>query len=137
MVLSCDNSLPHLLTDDDIRAALVQMHSCLHSGGGCLLTLRDYEAEPRGRGLFKPYGVREENDKRYFLFQVWDFDGDVYDLSMFFVEEGNPPRTHVAHSKYYAIHPDHMATLLSEAGFQAVTRHDDWFYQPLLVGTKT
>jgi len=69
-VISCDNSIPHLLSDDDILAALREMHACLRSGGGCLLTMRDYDREERGKGIVKPYGVREVGDKCYLVFQV-------------------------------------------------------------------
>ena len=50
------------------------MTACLSAGGGCLITVRDYEREERGKNLVKPYGVRVENGKRYLLFQVWDFE---------------------------------------------------------------
>lgn len=50
LVLSCDNSLPHLLSDADILTALRQMHACLKPGGGCLITVRDYDMEERGGG---------------------------------------------------------------------------------------
>ena len=38
VVLSADNSLPHLLTGDDLLLALRQMHACLSVGGGCIIT---------------------------------------------------------------------------------------------------
>jgi hypothetical protein len=34
VVISCDNSLPHLLTDDDLLVALKEMLACLSAGGG-------------------------------------------------------------------------------------------------------
>jgi len=71
IVISCDNSLPHLLTDEDILTALREMFACLRPGGGCLITVRDYGCEPHGRNLLKPYGIREQGDNRYLVFQVW------------------------------------------------------------------
>ncbi|WP_345317282.1 class I SAM-dependent methyltransferase, partial [Ferrimonas gelatinilytica] len=61
VVLSADNSMPHLLTDEDILQALRGMYGQLNPGGGCLITVRDYEQVELGKGLVKPYGVREEN----------------------------------------------------------------------------
>lgn len=49
--------------------------------------MRDYDEELRGTNIVKLYGVRVENGKRYLAFQVWDFDGACYDLTMFMVEE--------------------------------------------------
>jgi len=39
-------------------------------------------------------------------------------------------------SRYYAISPCKVLTLMEEAGFAAVKRLDDVFYQPVLIGTK-
>src|SRR5262249_2083708 len=97
VVIACDNAIPHLLNDEDLLLALRQMYQCPRRGGGCLLTVRDYEKEERGTGLIKPYGVRDRDGKRTIIFQVWDFQGEVYDLSMYFiVDEGNDrPTSHV------------------------------------------
>lgn len=139
IVVSGDNSLPHLLTDRDLLAALGQMRDCLAEGGGCLVTVRDYEREERGRNLVKPYGVRVENGKRYLLFQVWDFEGEHYDFTFFFIEEdlaSQEVKTHAMRSRYYAISTDRLCGLMREAGFRNVRRIDGAFYQPVLVGTR-
>jgi SAM-dependent methyltransferase len=139
VVISCDNSLPHLLTDEDLLVALKQMIACLAPGGGCLITVRDYAREERGVNLVKPYGVRTENGKRYLLFQVWDFVGEHYDLTFYFVEEdlaSHVVQTHAMRSKYYAVSTDKLCDLMREAGFHDVRRIDGVFYQPVLVGTR-
>lgn len=140
VVLSCDNSLPHLLTDHDILAAMREMMACLSPGGGCVISVRDYASEERGKNLVKPYGVRTEHGKRYLLFQVWDFEGDHYDLGFYIVEEdlaSQQVKTHVMRSRYYAISAKELCQLMRQAGFQDVRRIDGAFYQPVLVGTKT
>jgi len=139
VVLSADNSLPHLLTDEDILLALGQMRACLSAGGGCIITVRDYEREERGKNLIKPYGVRVENGHRYLLFQVWDFDGEYYDLTFFFVEENlatQEVKTIAMRSKYYAISTRRLCELMQQAGLQNVRRVDGVFFQPVLVGTR-
>jgi len=73
------------------------------------------------------------------LFQVWNFEGDHYDLAFFFVEEDTETgkvHTRVMRSKYYAISTGSICTLLQDAGFKKVRRIDDRFYQPVIVGTK-
>ena len=139
VVVSGDNALPHLLTDEDILLALRQMTACLSEGGGCVITVRDYELEERGRNLLKPYGIRMANGYRYLLFQVWDFEGEHYDLTFFFVEENlatQEVRTHSMRSKYYAISASRLCDLMQEAGLRNVRRLDGVFFQPMLVGTK-
>jgi SAM-dependent methyltransferase len=138
-VICCDNSLPHLLTEDDVLAALKEMLACLSAGGGCIVTVRDYGCEARGRNLVKPYGVRVDSGKRYLLFQVWDFAGEHYDLSLFVVEEdlaSGEVQTHAMRSRYYAVSTSQLCELMREAGFQDVRRIDGAFYQPVLVGTR-
>ena len=37
VVISCDNSVPHLLSDEDILAAMHQFYLCTRPGGGCII----------------------------------------------------------------------------------------------------
>ena len=139
LVISCDNSITHLLTNDDVLLALIQMYQCTRRGGGCLLTVRDYDKEERGSGIVKLYGLREDKGTRFLIFQVWDFVGDIYDLSMYFIADdhrSSVPETQVMRSRYYAIGTDQLLGLMLEAGFRAVERLDGVFFQPVLVGTK-
>jgi SAM-dependent methyltransferase len=139
VVISGDNSITHLMNDDDLLRALRQMFACARPGGGCLLTVRDYDQEERGSGLVKPYGVREEGGKRYVIFQVWDFVEQVYDLAMYFVVDDRTSGelvTHVMRTKYNAVGTDHLLALMRQAGFTKVERLDGRFYQPALVGNR-
>ncbi|MDP2371381.1 class I SAM-dependent methyltransferase [Rhodoferax sp.] len=139
VVVCADNSLPHLLSNDEIRGALEQMYACAQPGGGCVITVRDYDAEPRGTGILKPYGVRIEGGKRYLPFQVWDFEGPFCNITFFFVEEelsSGAVRTHAMRSKYFAVSISVLLELMADVGFQNVRRLDDAFYQPVLIGTR-
>jgi SAM-dependent methyltransferase len=144
IVISCDNSIPHLLTDDDILSALKQMYFCLRSGGGCLITIRDYDREQRGgKNIIKPYGkAKIENDKRYVALQVWDFDeldAQHYDFTLYLIEDDLNSKeivTHAMRSRYYAISSEKLIKLMHDAGFENVTRLDEGFYQPVYVGTR-
>jgi SAM-dependent methyltransferase len=139
VVISADNSITHLLNDDDLLLVLQEMYACTRPGGGCFLTVRDYDREERGVGLVKPYGVREENGKRYVIFQVWDFVDRVYDLAMYVVVDDRTSgqlATHVMRTKYNAVGTDHLLALMGRAGFTRVERLDGRFYQPVLLGHK-
>jgi hypothetical protein len=127
------------LTDADLLLALRQLFQCSRKGGCCLLTVRDYEREERGRGLVKPYGVRTQDGQRYVIFQVWNFTGQIYDMAMYFVADdftSGELTTHVMRTRYNAISTDHLLSLMREAGFSSVERLDGPFYQPVLLGTR-
>jgi SAM-dependent methyltransferase len=138
LVIACDNAVPHLLTDLDLLAALQHCFACTRPGGGCLLTVRDYDREERAGTQVKPYGIRSEGNARYLVFQVWDFHGPIYDLAMYFVEDrgGVNCTTRVMRSRYYAIGTDALMALMRQGGFVQVERIDGRFYQPVLVGTR-
>ena len=138
LVMACDNAMPHLLTDDDILMAFQQFYACARPGAGCLITVRDYEAEEVTGRQMKLYGSREENGTTYLIFQRWECHGALYDLSMYVVEDTGGPdcRTHVMRSRYYAIGATRLMELMAEAGFENVVRFDNRFFQPVLVGTR-
>jgi SAM-dependent methyltransferase len=140
VVLCAGNSLPHLLNDEEILKALRSMYACLAPGDGCIITMRQYDQEERGTGLFKPYGVREENGRRFIIFQVWDFIGERYKFAMYFLEEHlqtGEVTTHVMRSEYYAISPEKVLDLMGRAGFKRRQRLDDGIKHPaILIGTR-
>jgi SAM-dependent methyltransferase len=138
VVLACDNAVPHLLNDADLLRAFEQMSACARPGGGCLITVRDYDREERAGVQVKPYGIRDVGGKRFVIFQVWEFHGPIYDLAMYFVEdEGGPScSTQVVRSKYYAVGTGKLLALMEQAGFRDVQRIDERFYQPVLLGKK-
>src|SRR5262249_12298721 len=138
LVIACDNAVPHLLSDAELLQAFEQMFACTRPGGGCLITVRDYDREERAGVQMKPYGARDVDGKRYLIFQVWDFDGPRYDLAMYFVEDqGGPSCTaQVVRSRYYAVGTGTLLALLEQAGFREVHRVDDRFYQPVLLGKR-
>ena len=138
VVLSCDNAVPHLLSDADIRAAFGQFYQCTRPGGLCLISVRDYAVMEREGIQVKLYGVRNEGDIRYVLLQTWEFHGEIYDLAMYFVEDrgGAECRTRAFRSRYYAVAIDHLVDLLHESGFEAVRRIDERFFQPVIVARR-
>jgi 2-polyprenyl-3-methyl-5-hydroxy-6-metoxy-1,4-benzoquinol methylase len=44
LVIACDNSIPHLLSDEEIRVAFREMYRCTSPSGGVLISVRDYDS---------------------------------------------------------------------------------------------
>jgi hypothetical protein len=114
------------------------MLKCIRPGGGCLISVRDYETEDLSKQQIKPYGIRQEGSVRWLIWQVWDPHESTYDVTMYFVEDQGHPRctTHVMRSKYYAITIPRLIELMTEAGFADVRRLDGRFFQPVVIGTR-
>ena len=139
VVISCDNSIPHLLSDDEIRTAFKQFYQCTRPGGGSLITVRDYEKEDLSEQQIKLYGIREDQDSRWLVWQVWDPEPLTYNVTMYMIEDRGESKceTHVVRSRYYAIRIPRLIELMTEAGFERVCRLDDVFFQPMLIGYKS
>jgi 2-polyprenyl-3-methyl-5-hydroxy-6-metoxy-1,4-benzoquinol methylase len=139
VVISCDNSLPHLLSDSDILRALKAMYACTKNGGSVIITVRDYDREPKTGCIWKPYGLRVSGGSHFVLYQVWDFDGAVYDFYWYLIEHNcgnhNPVVKKFA-GKFYAVSPSKIASLLQEAGYRGVERRDEKWFQPMILGKK-
>ena len=138
VVIACDNSVPHLLSDADILRAFEQFYRCTAPGGLCLISVRDYDAVERGQTQLHPHGVRQVDGTRYVLFQVWEWEGPLYHTTMYVIEhaDGAEPVVRATRATYYAVPISTLVQLLRQAGFGEVERIDGEFFQPVLVGRK-
>jgi SAM-dependent methyltransferase len=140
VVLSVDNSIPHLLSDDVIREALRNFYRCVRPGGITIVGLRDHSGQERSSPQLIPYGFRSDGGDRYFVVQTRDWDGDFYDVTMYFVRErrGVKPATVIAgSSRYYAVSIDRMVSLLEESSFIEIQRLEGVVVsQPVLVARR-
>lgn len=136
VVIACDNSVPHLLSDEEILGAIEQFFHCTTPGGVCLISVRDYEAMELDGMQLHPYGVSQEGSTRYLLFQVWEGKPPLYETTFYVVEhqEGAEPLARAVRSTYYAVPISRLMDLMERAGFTRVERLDGRFFQPVLIG---
>jgi len=138
-VIACDNSIPHLLTDTDLLACFRSCLRCLRPGGVAVFSVRDYAQIPRVTPDVRPYATHDLEAGRFLAVQVWDWDGDHYDLRIYLKLERHDGSctTEVIRSRYYAVTIDRLLALMQEAGFVGVQRLDDVLFQPVLLGTRS
>jgi SAM-dependent methyltransferase len=139
LVIACDNAIPHLLSEADILQAFEQFYACTTEGGGCIISVRDYENMERGGRKFYPRLVQEVPGSKLLIFDVWEFDGDYYDISLYFLEdrgEATAQAKIIRGGRYYCVTIPTLEGLLQKAGFKRVITLRDRFFQPLLVGLK-
>lgn len=140
VVISCDNSIPHLLSDSDILLAFKQFFQCTKEGGLCLVSVRDYAKMERvdGKKMF-PRTVHSIEDGQLVMLDIWDFEGDQYEITTYIIEDvgGAQASAHILHGgRYYCVGISTLERLFVEAGFQKVQTLMDRFFQPLIVASK-
>jgi SAM-dependent methyltransferase len=141
VVLACDNALPHLLSEDDIRCAFQECLRCLRPRGGCVISMRDYGMPPSpGAVETQDYGERMWSGRRCRLVQTRRWRGALYDVAFELVTNDATKEVvlRTPETTYFAIGVERMAVLMREAGFTGVRRIDGRLplFQPVLVGTR-
>ncbi len=142
VVLTCDNSLPHLLTDDDLHLAARNLRAKLRPGGLLLASIRDYDALRRDPPRATQPQVIDDTDGRRVVFQVWDWNdaGDGYTLTMFILrQQGGAWATSSYTATYRALLRAELTSILEAEGFTAVQWHmppDTGFYQPIITARR-
>ncbi len=139
VVLAFDNSLAHLLTDDDLCTALRQFLGALRPGGVFLCSVRDYDKVQRGEPATHSYGVREHHGERFRLRHEWSWDDPMHYRATFIVDRETPDGTVselCIRSEFYAVSTERLLELMRVAGFQGCRRIDTTIYQPILTGRR-
>lgn len=142
VVVSCDNSIPHLLHDTEIRQALDGMFARLVPGGLLVIGIRDYDALIQQRPQYTPPQLVDVDGSRSVLFQLWDWadDGSTYQLTMFILKQAGSEwetTTHV--STYRALLRSELERLAQEVGFADVIWHfpeETDHHQPLMTAAR-
>ena len=137
VVLSADNSLAHLLTEDDVRRAVGGMRRVVRNGGLLVLSAKDYgDARQTRRHATVPQ-VTDTDAGQVVTFQLWHWhDHNIYDFDhvQLLPTDGTwQVRVRRATSRAWAL--QELATLVRECGFRDVTWHgveQSHFFQPVL-----
>ncbi|MEX5300600.1 class I SAM-dependent methyltransferase [Kocuria sabuli] len=140
VVISCDNALPHLLTDEHLRRALRSVRACLRPAGLLLVSLRDYDALRMTRPDGVPISVHGDAGARHGSGQAWRWsaDAEYVDVELFtFTEDAAGSwRARSATTRCRALTRAALESLLQSAGFTAV----EWlmpevsgYYQPIVL----
>lgn len=142
VVISCDNSLPHLLTDDDLLLAAHNIRSRLRENGLFLASMRDYDRALRDRPAATMPSVTDTPEGRRIYFQAWDWadDGRTYTVHLFLVGESDGAwETHHQETSYRAVLREELVGILREAGFEGIAWHapeESGYYQPVVTARR-
>jgi len=140
VVLAFDNSLAHLLSDDDLLMAFQQFSAVLRQGGVFLGSVRDYDKVQRGEPATHVYGSRQFNGESYHLRQEWEWDEPTHYQGTFIIDRETPNgavRELCTTGQFYALSTERLLELMRKAGFRDCRRVDKMIYQPILTGRKS
>jgi SAM-dependent methyltransferase len=142
VVIACDNSVPHLLTNEEILQAFKQFYECTKPEGGCIITVRDYaqlQKKAHQKEMY-PRLVHSLENKQIVMFDVWNFyDANHYEITIYLIEDAGGSDVKVKAirgGKYYCVEIPVLERLFQKAGFREVTTLQDRYFQPLLVAVK-
>lgn len=142
VVLSCDNSVPHLLTDEDLQQAADGFRAKLRVGGLLLISMRDYDRIRAERPISQPPRVFDDRGGRRIVFQVWDWseDGAQYAVELFIMQrQADGWHTDSFTATYRALQRQELSAVLAQAGFVDVRWHmpeDTGYYQPIVTARR-
>ncbi len=127
-LLCLGNSLPHLLTPADLKAALADFAACLRRGGLLLIQNRNFDAVmARGERWMEPQARREGAIEWLFL-RFYDFQPDgtlTFNLATLRREEAGDWSQRVASTQLRPLLQAELVAALAEAGFAAAARYGD------------
>ncbi|MBY8880688.1 class I SAM-dependent methyltransferase [Actinacidiphila acidipaludis] len=142
VVLCADNSITHLLSRRDIRAALLGMRRVLRDGGLLVITVRAYDETRRTGPTATPPQVSETRDGRVITFQLWHWhdDGERYDLEhVQLIHAENTWQVRVRRATHWALTGRQLTEFVAEAGFTDIVWHSpatSGYYQPVLTARR-
>lgn len=140
VVLSADNSIPHLLNEDDLRQTANQLYTKVRPGGMLIITMRNYKELLKEKPTStKP---RTFDGGNRIVFQLWDWkeDGRTYTLHHFIMQKTKGVwKTKQYSTSYRALLQTELTSFLQEAGFSNISwrsPEESGYYQPVLLAWK-
>ena len=137
-VISMDNSLPHLTTDEELRSAATQIHSKLRAGGVFISSIRDYDSLLIQRPQVQGPSFYGEAENRRIVLQVWDWIDEFRYCFHLYITRRIAGEWETFHTSaiYRAFPKDELAAVLREVGFVDMTwipPAESGWYQPVLI----
>lgn len=139
IVICMDNALPHMLTPEDLKAAVGSIAGRVREGGMFVASIRDYDALLETRPTYSPPYIHETDRGRRVSFQTWKWEGDIYSLVQYIIDDGDALGVSRFACRYRATRREELTGLLRSAGFRQVKwllPEESGFYQPLMVAVK-
>ena len=127
------NSLPHLVSEHDLHAALNDFAACLRKGGMVFLQNRNFDAVMRQRERWMEPQSHVEGDEEWLFLRFYDYlpDGLVdFNILSLHRSDGNPWQQQVMTTRLRPLMHTELLSALTEAGFNDITAYGDMTGKP-------
>lgn len=139
IVIAMDNALPHMLSHDDLEAAVKSIVNQTTEGGIFVASIRDYDALLMEKPPYSPPYIHKTEKGQRVSFQTWNWEGDHYKLIQYIVDDQGALQISKFACEYRATRREELTNLLLEAGCREVRwkfPEETDFYQPIVVARK-
>lgn len=128
------NSLPHLLTDEEIESTIQTFFDLLRPGGVLVIGLRDFEMMLTHRPRFLPgFDHQDDNDTEFITFDIWEWeDGPpiIATQNLFIVRgQGKDYKTIKRTVQFRPLSTDELQVVLLEHHFEEIDQTSDRWEQ--------
>lgn len=140
-IITCDNSIPHLLTNELLYLALSNIYSKLNNSGLFICSIRDYDKLLNEKPTNTNPSIKKFDQLRTISFQIWDWSKDNTYCVNHFTLKGHDDnyQTYLRKTYYRAYQRDEISRVLSEVGFQNIIwlmPEESGYYQPIVIARK-
>lgn len=139
IVIAMDNALPHMLTANDLAAAIKSIVSQIAEGGIFVASIRDYDALLIDKPPYSPPYIHQTAKGQRVSFQTWNWNGDNYRLIQYIIDDEGNLQVSKFECEYRATRREEITNLLTGNGCSSVAwmfPNETGFYQPIVVARK-
>jgi glycine/sarcosine N-methyltransferase len=122
-IVTKGNSLPHLLTDDEIESALLIFYELLRPGGTLVIGMRDFDMFIHDRPRFLPGFINyAPDDTEFITFDIWEWEEGppiIATQNLFIIQgQGRDYSAIKRQVSYRPLSTDEVKVVLLELGFE-------------------
>ena len=139
IVIAMDNALPHVLTSENLEAAVRSIIGQIRAGGIFVASIRDYDSLLQEKPPYSPPYIHETAKGRRVSFQTWLWQEDNYHLTQYIIDDEDTLQISKFECEYRAVHREELTKLLLDSGCSEVNweyPEETGFYQPIVIARK-
>ena len=139
IIIAMDNALPHMLSHNDLEAAVRSITNQLAAGGMFVASIRDYDALLMDKPPYSPPYIHQTDKGQRVSFQTWTWKDDIYKLVQYIIDDEGALQVSKFECEYRATRREELTALLLSCGCSEVVwlfPEESGFYQPIVLAKK-